>query len=219
MKKFLQFLALAALLLAGQPLFAQVRFGVKGGLASSNVLISGNKGEGSFSNRAAWQGGLLADVALSSRFSIQPALLLSSKGYKVSYPFGFIGNGLDVNGTYRPLYLEVPVLAVGKLPLGRSARLFAGLGPYVAYALSGKKNVKSSGVEETTAIRFGTGSGDELRRGDLGGSVAAGVELGPLVLGVNYNMGLINVTPGTGSKVRNTSLGLTAGLLFGSAPR
>ncbi len=215
-----QFLLLTTLLSASHLLHAQVRFGVKGGLNSSTVVISGQKGEGSFSSRAAWQAGVLADVGITRHFSIQPALLLSSKGYKVNYPFGFITNGLDVKGTYSPLYVEVPVLALGKIALGNSVRLFGGLGPYFAYAVGGKKNVKSSGVEQTSDISFGTSSGAELKRGDFGGSLAVGAELGPLVLGLNYNLGLVNVTPGSGSsKVRNATLGVTAGFLFGQPKR
>ncbi|MCY7351851.1 MAG: PorT family protein [Cytophagaceae bacterium] len=197
---------------------AQVRFGVKAGLTSSRV-ISSSKGAASYNPRVAWQAGALADLGISRHFSIQPAVLLSSKGYNTKNDFSSIGSTLNLDATYSPLYIEVPILALLKINLGNTVRLFGGLGPYAAVGIGGQKNIKTSGVEATTDIKYGNDGGD-FKQTDFGGSLAIGAEIGGLLLGANYNFGLADLAPGGGNTtLRNASLGLTIGYLFGSSKR
>lgn len=209
--------SLILLLLSGWSAQAQVRFGVKAGLNSSTV-VSSSKGAASYTPRVAWQAGVLADLGISRNFSIQPAVLLSNKGYRVINDFSSI-NLPSTESTFSPLYVEVPVLALYKINLGSAVRLFGGLGPYAAMGIGGKRNIKTSGVEATTDIEYGNDGGD-FKQADFGGSLALGGEIGPVIIGANYNFGLAGLAPGGGnSTLRNASLGLTVGYLFGSPKR
>ncbi|MCY7351852.1 MAG: PorT family protein [Cytophagaceae bacterium] len=220
MQKLSKISLLVIALLSAYSAAAQIRFGVKGGLNSSTFLISNNQfgyePKALPNGRLAWQAGLLADVGIHRNFSVQPAVLLSSKGFQSTYD---AGNGISIKYTYEPLYVEIPVLALAKINLGDTFRIYAGVGPYVAVGVGGKYTASGLG-DSKTDITFGNTNAADLKRIDYGGSVALGVEFGKLIVGVNYNRGLANIlAEDSDVKIRNASLGLTVGFLLGDVNR
>jgi len=81
------------------------------------------------------------------------------------------------------------------------------VGPYLAYALSGKD--KSDG--ETTDITFGDGG---MRRFDMGLGIGAGVEFGPMVAGLNYQFGIANVADSSDGKAKNKVFQISVAYMF-----
>ena len=198
---------------------AQIRFGVKGGGTSSNFIITNNQFGYVPDARFSWQAGVLADLGIHRNFSVQPAVLWSNKGFKSTYN---AGNGILIKYTYEPVYVEVPVLALLKINVGDSFRIYGGAGPYVAFGVGGKITANGSaglGNNESD-IKYGNTNAADLKRLDYGGSAALGVEIGSVLVGVNYNLGLANIyAEESPTEIRNVSLGLTVGFLLGNVKR
>jgi hypothetical protein len=185
------------------------RIGIKAGINSANITVDN---AGNVADRRAipaWHAGVVADFPLLPVLSIQPALLLNSKGAK--FRIGDEGSANYTEVRMRPLYLELPVNAVVKIPLPNKVRLFAGAGPYIAYGLGGK--IKTEGkllgisFSEDEKIEYGNddpanGSNGSrykgnLKRFDMGVNLMAGLEIGHLMLNAGYGYGLMNIHPGS----------------------
>jgi Outer membrane protein beta-barrel domain len=103
---------------------------IKGGLNLSNITINKNGDIDNNRTLPSFQVGLQGDLPIGPFFAIQPGIFFTGKGAKLES-----GNASGDNwyrSTTRPYYLEVPVNAVIKLPLGYQTSFFFGAGPYVA---------------------------------------------------------------------------------------
>ena len=121
----------------------KVQFGVKflGGsaTASSNYL---SNSQGSFTSTNSLGAGVLADYEITKEFFLQPGISVLSKGFVANEIVEYLDaqNNYQTNATvfsYKPIYIEIPVNAVLKLPLGKGNVQLGG-GPYFAYAVGGK---------------------------------------------------------------------------------
>ncbi len=172
-------------------------FIIKGGVNFSNISTQSNGSYNNANTLTTFKVGVLADVPLASVLSLQPGVLLTGKGAKAS---GFFDEA-SYNRSFNPLYIEVPVNLVVKLPLGTSSRIFVGVGPYGALGVGGKwkttATVANVGLTTSTEsnIKFGNGNDDNLKTFDYGLNGLAGVEISRLLLGVNYGLGLSKIFP------------------------
>jgi len=218
MKKLTLPLLLVSAFLLVEPADAQVRFGVKAGVNVSNAKIQDND---SFDPLIGFQGSLMADISISSKFSIQSALRFVTKGFSSETEFRdaqgqFTGIG---RSTFRTNYLELPVLMLYKVKIGESSQIFGGLGPYMAAGINGKSDFE--GRIPAQRIVFGPKNDrpdGAYNRMDYGLAAAAGIERGRVVVAVNYNHGLTGISPDSQAfavNFYNRSLGLTAGYWFG----
>lgn len=221
MNRILPGLLLVASLAIGNQTFSQVRLGVKVGVNTSNIhfdLIDTDPIPG-------YQAGLMADLDLTSHFSIQPALLVNSKGYSSQVDFRDNNGQIQetVTETYRLIYAEIPFLLVYKGDLGKSWRWYGGIGPYVGIGITGKIK-RDSDILEDQKIEFTSNEvspyrANVYRRMDYGLNAALGVEKGKLQFGINYSHGLSGMIPVDGIpnsvKLYNRTLALTAGYWFG----
>lgn len=112
--------ALPAGLLA-QESGTSMQLGLKAGLNLATLNTDGDTP----GRRTAFIGGAHLTVPLGSQFYIQPELLYSMKGMKI----GFMG----FTATWSLDYIEVPVLAMFKLPFWSSLEPFAYAGPAVGF--------------------------------------------------------------------------------------
>ena len=94
-----------------------VRFGAKGGVNFTNMTSDGFEDNNS---RTGFHLGLLAEVPVSDRFSIQPEVLYSTQGTKAEANI----SGMTFSRDYNLDYIHVPVLA--KIYLFRGLSLEAG---------------------------------------------------------------------------------------------
>ena len=169
MKKILLFAIMAsATTFAG----AQVKFGAKAGLNLSNVNVSPAEPGVSYKIAPGFNAGLLANISLPGKFSLQPEVVYSSQGTKMTSP--------DGDGNINLGYVNVPVLVKYKTASG----LFIEAGPQAGFLLSAK--AKSSGV--STDIK------DSFKSTDISGVFGIGY-MSPLNIGVDarYNLGLSNL--------------------------
>jgi len=175
---------------------------IKGGVNFSNISTSNN---GSYQNAnmlTTFNAGVVADLPLSPLFSIQPGLVLNGKGSKVTHIYSVGGEvPASDNVTMNPLYLELPVNFVVKVPVTTGTNFFIGAGPYGALGIAGKyktsATVAGTTGETSHKIKYGNSSGDDLKSFDYGLNALAGLEIDRVMLGVNYGYGLSKIVPKT----------------------
>ncbi|MPR35716.1 porin family protein [Salmonirosea aquatica] len=211
MKKLFRsgFLILWLLFVVGEA-EAQVRFGTKAGMNVSSIALPLN----GYAPKIGYQFGIMADMRLYARFSIQPALLLSSKGVIYKY------DERDLSGLYvRTIrtkqslnYLEFPVLALYRQPLRKGAKLYVGMGPYLGVGLISNTKIKGYDKQEIDPLDNWNRESFPFDRFDYGLSIAAGVETGRFLLGINFNKGIKPLAKDT--KNYNNTLSITAGYFF-----
>ncbi|ANH83741.1 hypothetical protein A8C56_06335 [Niabella ginsenosidivorans] len=157
MKKQTLFLALGILVLTIQKAQAQVSFGVHAGANFSSLNLKFSDGEKASGSKIipGFNAGITAEIPVWNGIYFQPGLLFSTKGAKLTNDayYWFWG---DNTGTYTklmPSYIELPLTAVYKYPLG-NGKLIGGAGPYAAYAIGGKWKDVVEGQVYTGKLKF-----------------------------------------------------------------
>jgi hypothetical protein len=185
---------------------------LKGGFNLSNITINKNGDLDNNKTLPSFQVGLQGDLPIGPFFAIQPGIFFTGKGAKVES-----GNTSGDNwyrATNRPYYIEIPVNAVIKLPLGNQSSFFFGAGPYVGIGITGNNKVEGQvgGVSfsRTQSIKFSNddpftpnteeGSGYNIvRRFDYGLNGTVGIQAKFALISVNYGYGLAKIQSGTNS--------------------
>lgn len=167
--------------------FAQsLNFGFKGGVNFSD--FQGSNANLKTESITSYHAGIFAELGLSERVSIQPEILYTTAGAKVSLS-GAIDEFRNKLG-----YLSVPLLTkVFLIP----DRLSIDLGPQVSLLLNEKENVN---LGKSSSYDF---------------SIAGGVTLrvfGPIFVQGRYNLGLREIK--SNSEITNRVFQLSAGLRF-----
>jgi hypothetical protein len=189
---------------------------LKGGVNFANVS-SDSKGEVDDANLlTSFHVGIMGDITIAKVLSIQPGLLFTGKGSKLQS-----GNPSDLNyykATTNPLYIEIPVNAVIKLPIEKESNFFFGAGPYIAMGVGGKRKIEGKTVglaysnnekieysnDDPTTFKTEEGAGlGVMRRFDYGLNGTAGFQLNGFLISVNYGFGLAKLQSGTNSSEDN----------------
>ena len=208
------FLIVIAIMMATDKLFSQ-EFGIKAGFNSSNmhVVDDGSIVSEDFNMRTGFHIGATAEFPLTEIFSLETGLLLSSKG--------FIEEVKDFNYKviFNPLYLDIPVTVKASSYIG-GTKVYGMFGSYIGIGLSGKikQEVSINGATTSEEIDIEWGSdiaSSNFKRMDFGLIIGAGVELNSIQIGLNYSLGLANISPQTNVKIRNRVLGISVGYRFG----
>lgn len=156
MKKFLMTAVLGMFALAG---FSQVKWDAKFGMNFSNMTkIDESKALPGFTL------GVGMDYGFNENWSLQSGLMISSKGWKEKEG--------DIKNTYRPIYLDIPILAAYKFNISDNTKFVINAGPYLAFGLGGK--AKYEGGEDKKMFDK---EGWDMGRFDLGIQYGIGLEL------------------------------------------
>ncbi len=179
MKKSILLIGIAFLSLSNLSAQEYVMFGVKGGINSST--FSGD-GFGDFDNpdaRTSFNLGLLAEIPLSDKFSVQPEVLYSGQGYDIA-------SRNDANDVeYQLDYINVPVLA--KLYLVDGLSLEAG--PQVGFLVNSEIDSNPSGDGGDVPL-----DEDQFNKVDLSVALGASYKFrGGFFVNARYNFGLSDV--------------------------
>lgn len=192
---------------------------LKAGLNLANVSISDNGTVDDAKMLPSFHAGLQGDFTLVKNvLSLQPGLFFTGKGSKTQ-----AGNTTDANyyrATSNPMYIEVPVNVVLKLPLSdKTSKFFVGAGPYGAMGVAGKnkaegkifgvafnsnKKIEFSNDDPTTSQEEGAGFGI-MRRFDYGVNGTIGFEGETMMFSVNYGLGLAKLQSGANSSADNNN--------------
>ena len=153
-------------------------FGIKGGLNISNLYTKNVDDENKL---LGFNVGIFAELPVNSMISLQPELLLTTKGAENTY------NNVFADGAtkFRLTYVEVPLLLKANITNNFNIHF----GPYAAYLVNAKiTDVSSNGTTSTQELNE-----DDLNRFDLGVAAGLGFQFGGFGIGARYNYGLTTV--------------------------
>lgn len=173
-----------------------IQFGVKAGVNFST--IAGDDFE-SPESRTAFHAGVLAELPVNERFSIQPEILYSAQGFNARGSFA----GVDYEGEYQMDYIQVPILAKIYLVNGLNVQV----GPQIGFRIN-------ESVEYNTDL--GDGFEDfNSEENDINLGIAAGLEYkfdsGFFIQG-RYNYGFSKIYPDTDA--HNSVIQAGVGFMF-----
>ncbi len=180
---------------------------VQGGVNFANITNS-KSGETEKNNMlTSFNAGILGRGTLSTVFALETGLLLDGRGAKANTYFTSSTDDNYVKAKFNPLYLEVPLNLIFKIPLEGNSNIFLNAGPYAAIGIAGKskletrifgattnseKSIKFSNDDPSTTQQEDAGY-NKLKRFDYGVNVGGGIDLGKVLLKVNYGMGFVKI--------------------------
>lgn len=169
-----------------------IKIGIKGGLNIANV-------QGDYKNneiRTSVHVGLLSEIIVSDKFSIQPELLYSGQG--------FTDTKIGGSGRHKFDYITLPVMAKFYI---MNDNLSLEAGPQIGFLVSAKNQNSATNysVKNQNVVDFGLnlGLGYELKN--------------HVFFQGRYNLGLSNINNAANSdifKYRNSVIQLSVGYLF-----
>jgi hypothetical protein len=163
--------------------------------------------------------GLNIQIPIAPEFYFQPGVMISTKGAK--------NNGSLLTTTTKLMYVEVPLNLVYKGLLG-NGHIMIGLGPYVAYAISGNVKMESDIISTESDIEFKkvVEIDDPIlvpyyKPLDVGGNIFFGYEMaGGIFVQLNAQLGMLDINPeyeilpNDESSIKNTGFGISLGYRF-----
>ena len=186
---FLAFFMAVPLLTQAQ--MGDSRFGVKGGVNLSNF----NRGDvGTQNMRIGFNVGLFTELAVGESFSIQPEILLSTKGNRATYGMsGGVPDILGVEGDVKTnlTYIDIPVLA--KVTVGEVLNIH--VGPYASYLIGANASGEGDIFDGSNEINR-----DNFKSWDYGLAAGLGADIDVVTIGARYNLGLVNVAKSTAAE-------------------
>ncbi len=198
---------LALALCAGFFTIANSQVYVQGGVNFANISNSksGNVEENNM--LTTFNAGLLGRFGLSPIVDFESGLILSGQGSKTDTYFTSSRDDNYVKAKFNPIYLQLPLNFVVKIPFQDNAGIFLHAGPYAAVGIAGKSKIESKilGVSSTSTekIKFNNddpttsqqeeAAYDKIKRFDYGLNVGGGVNFGRLMLKANYGMGFAKI--------------------------
>src|SRR4051812_4393619 len=116
---------------------SQITVSMEGGinLVYQHVNFATETSDYNKNKLASFNVGLLSNIDLSNKFSVQPGIKFSQKGSSES--FSDSTNYYPVKQKTQLNYLELSTLLTHKTPVGKTNFLI-GCGPFIAYGTSGK---------------------------------------------------------------------------------
>lgn len=180
---------------------------VQGGLNLANITTSNSGATQKNNMLPTFNAGVMARSNRNEPIALEAGLLLEGRGAKSDY---YVTSSTDDNyikTKFNPLYLELPVNFILRLPLEGKSNLFINAGPYIAMGIAGKSkvetkflgavtnstnNIKFNNDDPTTSEQEGARF-DRLKRFDYGLNLGAGVDFKKVLLKVNYGYGLAKI--------------------------
>ena len=187
-------MALVVLVLGGVP-FAHgqsnnpgPKLGIKAGLNLSQLYVDQPNAEDE-NMKLGLNVGVFGKIPISSFLAVQPEVLYSNAGSKITYGGSNLENALGIEPgevRFNLNYVQVPVaLAVNVGPLNIHA------GPYLSYLFSANvKDLESANLNTTDIVDLDT---DDFNRVDYGVLLGVGFDVQGVTIGARYNYGLREV--------------------------
>jgi hypothetical protein len=201
MKKFFLTLTLTTAI----ALCTRAQVYVQGGLNLANITKT-NDGQTEKNNiLPSFNVGILGRLPLTSMFSLESGVLLTGHGSKAETYFN---GGTDyIKTKFNPLYIQVPLNAVIKIPLEKETSVFFNAGPYAAIGIAGKSSSESKfGPLKTSSSKNIAFSNDDpftsqeedagynkLKRFDFGLNLGGGFQFQHFIIKANYGLGLAKI--------------------------
>lgn len=223
----------AALAMLFTSIHANAQFGIRAGGNLYNVIAKNSYGNNAYDDPKLNKGfhvGVTYDLPLGENFSLQPAAVFSTKGYRILRE----EETYSIQSNMRPYYIEVPVNFLFTPELG-NGRLILGAGPYVAYGIGGKgkyhgktlvqdvvisdvQNANLQFVNDFTEVQAGKWT--YARPLDFGFQVVEGYRFNNnLYFQLMGQLGLANIRPKSSGaapdgRLKNIGMALSVGYIF-----
>lgn len=190
-----------------------------------NISISAHKKPGKTTNVY-----LKGGVNFSSAYDVKPNMF--DKDFKAGFSLGvqldrkldhhlyfqsgisFTTKGVEFNpkGNDKPtkinqMYLQLPLALAYKFHLDRKTYLVLNLGPYIAYGIGGK-------IDDGSAKEHNSFGKARLRRFDTGLLGGIGLEVDRVLLGLNYEYGLLDIAQPKKNSYKNQNISISLGYKF-----
>jgi hypothetical protein len=180
---------------------------LQGGVNLANISTSNSGATEKNNMLTTFNAGIMGRSNASEPIALEAGLLLDGRGSKANT---YITSSTDDNyrkAKFNPLYLEIPVNLIVRMPLQSKSNIFVNAGPYIAMGIAGKSKVETKtlgAVTNTTYdVKFNNddpsttqqedASYDKLKRFDYGVNLGAGFDLGKILLKANYGLGLAKI--------------------------
>lgn len=201
---------------------------VQGGVNLANITTSTSGATQKNKMLTSFNVGVLGRSNSTGLIALETGLLLDGRGSKTEGGSG----AASYKATFNPLYLELPVNLIIRIPLlSSNSNIFINGGPYVAMGIAGKSKVDGqlggAAIHSSRDIKFTSTDPtaddqaySKLKRFDYGVNIGAGVDLGKVLLKANYGLGLakINSTQtnnGENAKDKYRTVSISLGIPFG----
>lgn len=158
--------------------------------------------------------GGVVELPISEILSLEAGLVFSTKGSK--YHEADRSDDYVYDSKFNLNYINLPVTAKINFNIG-DVKIFGTAGPNLGYGMTGKSKsteyFKGKTTKQSYNTKWGSGTYDDLRRVDFGVIAGIGVEISSIIVGVNYDLGLLNIAanPGDGTIVKNRVFALSIG--------
>lgn len=178
---------------------------VQGGLNLANITKT-NDGQTEKNNiLPSFNVGILGRLKLDPMFDLESGVLLTGHGSKAETYFN--GGNDYVKTKFNPLYIQVPLNAVVKIPLEKESSIFFNAGPYAAIGIGGKSSSESKfGPLMSSSSKTIVFSNDDpftseeedagynkLKRFDFGLNFGGGFQFQHFIIKANYGLGLAKI--------------------------
>ncbi|MDB5199656.1 MAG: PorT family protein [Chitinophagaceae bacterium] len=188
---------------------AIAQIGITAGVTVATLKLKENIPGISIDSKVGFTLGVFTHIPLSTNFIFRPGLNFTQKGAKLSDASDEIKTTLN--------YLELPLDFIYKTNGG----FFVGVGPSLAYLLSGKS--KYSDGSPDYKLQIGSDeNNDDIKPFEFSGNLLAGYELSNgIFFSVNYNLGFSNLSPSSSSSddYKNGYFGIKVGKKFGTVKK
>lgn len=202
MKKYILLFIASTIILK----FTNAQTYLQGGVNFANISKS-NSGQTEKNNTlASFNAGLLGRTKLGAKeLNLESGLLITGQGSKAETYFN--GGNDYVKTKFNPIYIQVPLNLVVKIPTNKSSNFFFYGGVYAAAGIGGKSSSETKlgllTTSSSSSIKFSndnpfTSQQDDaaynkLKRFDFGVNIGGGLQLDKLILKANYSLGLTKI--------------------------
>lgn len=234
MKRFILCAALAVGVTCAASAQDKIAFGVRAGVNINSLSYKGDSESGIADpkSRVGFHVGAVMDWNVAGNFYIQPGLYFTTRGAKSEDSMSEDGYRYEYTDKLNMNYLQVPIAASYRFPVGKSVKIDISAGPYVAVGLGGKYKIEETEFYEDQTERnsyeckiFDKSTeeedGGDFKRFDAGLRFGAGVHISRFYVGLNYDLGLTNLARtesdsrfGKGTKYKNGSFQVSVGYNF-----
>lgn len=202
MKKIL-LAAMAMAIISG----LKAQFYIQGGVNLANITQTTDGQTEDNNMLTTFNAGILGRFGLSKVVDLETGLLFTGKGAKAQTYFTSSTTDNYVLTKFNPYYIEAPLNLVVRFPVKGTKGIFIHGGPYAAIGVAGKSTTdqKLLGIsghsendiefanDDPFTSRQEDASYYKLKRFDFGLNAGGGIDLGKVLLKVNYGLGLTKI--------------------------
>ncbi len=185
----------------------EVKFGAKAGLNLASIV--GDEAD-DFDGKTSFHFGVVAEIMISEKFSVQPELLYSAQGAEITYEDDFEKEEV----TIKLDYINIPIMAKYYVAEGFSVEA----GPQIGFLMNSEAEFDYTDKEDPEFSESGTEDlKDDIKSIDFGFNLGVGYKMDSgLNFGARYNLGLSDLwdIDTGGIKNQNSVIQVSVGFFF-----